>query len=208
MNIHTIVVGDFQVNCYILEPEQGKAIVIDPGDDTDQIADLLKDKGLTPIAYLMTHGHVDHITSLREIAEKFPAPIALHADDAAWAFGEESRIMPFLEVPSKPEEIAIDLKERREIADLGTPCEVIHTPGHTPGSVCFYFPRCSVVVTGDTLFAGSVGRTDLPGGNARTLAESLNKLKELPDDTQVLPGHGPASTIGNEKRTNYFMRMP
>jgi glyoxylase-like metal-dependent hydrolase (beta-lactamase superfamily II) len=208
MNIHTIVVGDFQVNCYILSQEEGKAIIVDPGDDAARIAAMLREKDLTPIAYLMTHGHVDHITALKQIASEFPAPIALHGDDAEWAFGEESKIMPFLEIPARPEEIAIDLKQCREIPDLGTPCEVIHTPGHTPGSVCFYFPRCSVLITGDTLFAGSVGRTDLPGGSARTLAESLNKLKELPDDTQIFPGHGPASTIGSEKRTNYFMQMP
>lgn len=207
MNIHTVVVGEFQVNCYVIEPEPGKALVVDPGDDTELIQALLKKKGLTPAAYLMTHGHVDHITALRAISEIFPAPIALHGDDAAWAFGEESRIMPFLEIPPQPDEIAIDLKQCGEIPDLGTPCQVIHTPGHTPGSVCFYFPKCSVLITGDTLFAGSVGRTDLPGGSARTLAESLTKLKGLPDDTQIFPGHGPSSTIGTEKRTNYFMQM-
>ena len=207
MNIHTLVVGDFQVNCFVLEHTPGKALVVDPGDESGRIAALLQEKALIPEAYLMTHGHVDHITALCELAVQFPAPIALHADDAKWAFTEEARIMPFIDIPQDPGEIAIDLKTCDEVPGISTVCKVIETPGHTPGSVCFHFPNCSVLVTGDTLFAGSVGRTDLSGGSARQLTDSLNKLKDLPDDTAVLPGHGPSSTIGDEKRTNYFMQI-
>lgn len=207
MNIHTIVVGDFQVNCFIIELAQGKALVVDPGDDADAIASLIEQKKLVPEAYLLTHGHVDHISALGDLNERMPAPIALHADDAEWAFTEKSKIMPFIEIPRDPGEIAIDLKTCGTIPGISVECQVIQTPGHTPGSVCLYFPKHSILISGDTLFAGSVGRTDLPGGSSRMLTESLNSLKTLPHDTQVLPGHGPCSSIGHEKRTNYFMQM-
>jgi glyoxylase-like metal-dependent hydrolase (beta-lactamase superfamily II) len=207
MKIHTIVVGDFQVNCYVLETTPGKAVVIDPGDEGEKIAGFLKHNRLAPLSYLMTHGHVDHIAALHEVSSLLPAPIAMHGDDAKWAFGEESRIVPYLDIPAEPEEIALDLKDCTEVPGLGERCEVIHTPGHTPGSVCFYFRDCGVLITGDTLFAGSVGRTDFPGGDTRTLAKSLRKLKALPDDTQIFPGHGPSSTIVHEKMTNYFLQM-
>ena len=206
MNIHTIVVGDFQVNCFLLEHAPGKALVVDPGDSAAEIASLLEEKKLVPEAYLLTHGHVDHIAALCELNNMMPAPIALHADDAEWAFTEKSKIMPFIEIPRDPGEIAIDLKTCATIPDISVDCKVIQTPGHTPGSVCLHFPKSGVLISGDTLFAGSVGRTDLPGGSSKQLAESLEKLKELPDDTQVLPGHGPSSTIGHEKRINYFMQ--
>lgn len=207
MNIHTVVVGDFQVNCFLLEHKPGRALVVDPGDNAEDIAALLGREQLTPEAYLLTHGHVDHIAALAEMHALMPAPIALHADDAEWAFTEKSKIMPFIEIPKDPGEITIDLKTCGTVPGIDVDCQVIQTPGHTPGSVCLYFPQNSILISGDTLFAGSVGRTDLPGGSPRQLAESLNRLKELPDDTQVLPGHGPSSTIGEEKRVNYFMKM-
>lgn len=207
MNLHTIVVGAFEVNCFILEPSEGSALVVDPGADHERIAELLIQNHLTPKAYLLTHGHMDHISALKDLHDLYPAPIALHGDDTKWAFTAENAMPPFYPPPLSPGKIDIDLKNCPLIPDLGVTCKVIHTPGHTPGSVCFHFPDDGILLTGDTLFAGSVGRTDLNGGSARVLSESLKKLKLIPDETTVLAGHGPSSTILEEKRTNYFMQQ-
>jgi hydroxyacylglutathione hydrolase len=207
MDIHTVVVGAFEVNCYIVDLGDGDALVIDPGADPDAISEVLKDKGLTPSAYLLTHGHMDHISGLEALHSTHPAPIALHAADAKWAFGPLNEMPPYYPIPAKPEKIDIDLGACTAIPNIGASCTVITTPGHTPGSVCLHFPDSGVLFTGDTLFAGSVGRTDLPGGDSKELAESLKKLRFLSDETKVLAGHGPASNIGHEKKTNYFMQV-
>ncbi len=167
----------------------------------------LKDRGLSVAAYLMTHGHCDHISALATVHDVFPAPVAMHPGDWAWAFTDANTLPPFFSTaPRQPQSECIDFTDGAAYTHAGLDFAIIETPGHTPGGVCIYFERDGVLITGDTLFAGSVGRTDLHGGDSRVLAASLRKLRRLPDDTRIFPGHGPASTIGQEKRTNFFMQ--
>jgi glyoxylase-like metal-dependent hydrolase (beta-lactamase superfamily II) len=149
---------------------------------------------------------MDHISALAEVQSRFPAPVGLHTQDQSWAFTEVNQMPPFYGVPERPQSLERDFCSELEWSDAGLDYRVIPTPGHTPGGVCFYFPEQGALFSGDTLFAGSVGRTDLPGGDSRILKESLDHLALLDEDTVVYPGHGPATRIGHEKRTNFFMQ--
>jgi glyoxylase-like metal-dependent hydrolase (beta-lactamase superfamily II) len=206
MNIESITVGEFQANCFIVWAESSSAIVIDPGADPDIIMQFLKTNHISPSLYLLTHGHYDHVSAIGDLYRLMPAPVALHKDDLKWTFSEDNQMPPFYNVPQKPKEPIIDLIDGIERSDANLKYKVIHTPGHTPGSVCFYFIGHNTIFTGDTLFAGSVGRTDLHGGNSRKLQSSLEKIETLPDSTIIYPGHGPATTLLQEKKTNYFLR--
>ena len=197
----TIQVGGFEVNCSILV-ENGKAWIVDPGQEPDRIIDTLAKKGLEPAAVLLTHAHFDHIGAIPGLLEKFPdLPVYVHEKDAPM-FGHSLNQLP-PEYPSfaKPKNIA-HLNSLDSLEGL----EILETPGHTPGGVCYYLPKDKLLLSGDTLFAGSVGRTDLPGGDMATLMDSLRKLTALPDDTLVIPGHGPHTTIAAEKRGNPFLQ--
>jgi len=207
MNIETLIVGVFQVSCYVVWSKSKDAIIIDPGADADVIRRFMAGRELTAAAYLLTHGHVDHISALADLFDSAPAPIALHAADLKWAFEGDNQMPPFYGVPRRPSQIARTPDDGMEYSDAGLTYKVITSPGHSPGSVCFYFKDEDVLFTGDTLFAGSVGRTDLPGGNTRKLGTSLKKIAGLfPDKTLIYPGHGPSSNLGLEKQTNYFMQ--
>ena len=197
----TIQVGGFEVNCSILS-ENGKAWIIDPGQEADHIVALLEKKGLEPAAVLLTHAHFDHIGAIPGLLKAFPElPVYVHEKDAVM-FGHPMNQLP-PEYPSfaKPKNLITP-------SSLESPggLEVLETPGHTPGGVCYYFPKDKLLLSGDTLFAGSVGRTDLPGGDMATLMESLQKLTTIPDDTLVIPGHGMHTTIAAEKRGNPFLQ--
>ena len=200
----TIQVGGFEVNCSILS-ENGKAWIVDPGQEPGRIIDLLAKKGLEPAAILLTHGHFDHIGGIPGLLEKFPAlPVYVHEKDMQM-FGHPLNQLP-PEYPSftKPKNL-IAVNSTFNLQPSTFNLEVIETPGHTPGGVCYYFPKDKLLLSGDTLFAGSVGRTDLPGGDMATLMDSLQKLTALPDDTLVIPGHGPHTTISAEKHGNPFL---
>jgi glyoxylase-like metal-dependent hydrolase (beta-lactamase superfamily II) len=207
MNIEPIPTGAFEEICYLVWNTESQAIVFDPGYDADIISNKLEKLGLAVAAYVCTHGHADHINALAHLHAKHPAPIAMHSADWQWAFEGRNQIEPYYPVPKRPD---IDNFQPLETArdwtfkDLHFQC--IETPGHTPGSCCLLFPESGIMVSGDTLFKGSCGRTDLPGGDARQLKESLNKLKQLPDEVRVYPGHGPDTTIGIERLTNFFMQ--
>ena len=205
MKIHPVVVGAFQVNCYIIECGNGQALVVDPGDDVGTIAVTLREHKLTVAAYLLTHGHMDHVGGLEEMTELFPAPFAIHPADAAWAFSKANQALPYYETPGKPATAERKLADGMKLENGGLSCEVIATPGHTPGGVCFYFPAEKAIFTGDTLFNGSIGRTDFPGSDETLMEQSLRRLTKLPDDTFVYPGHGPRTTIGQEKKHNPFL---
>ena len=197
----TIQVGGFEVNCSILS-ENGRAWIVDPGQEPERIITLLSQKGLEPAAILLTHAHFDHIGAIPGLLEKFPSlPVFVHEKDAPM-FGHPLNQLP-PEYPSfaKPRNLA----PNNTIERLAT-LEILETPGHTPGGVCYYFPKEKLLLSGDTLFAGSVGRTDLPGGDMATLMNSLHKLTALPDDTLVIPGHGMHTTIAAERRGNPFLR--
>ena len=197
----TIQVGGFEVNCSILS-ENGKAWIVDPGQEADRIIDSLAKKGLEPAAALLTHGHFDHISGIPGLLEKFPElPIYVHEKDIPM-FGHPLNQVP-PEYPSfqKPRNL-VPLDNLEGLEGL----EILESPGHTPGGVCYYFPKDKLLLSGDTLFAGSVGRTDLPGGDMATLMESLQKLTALPDDTLVIPGHGMHTRIALEKSGNPFLQ--
>ena len=199
----TIQVGLYEVNCSILS-EGGKAWIVDPGHEADRIASLLEKKGLEPAAILLTHAHFDHIGAVTGLLERFPGlPVYIGEKDMAVISHPMNQLPPDYPPVKKPDSL-------RAIGQAGSiegldQLEVIETPGHTPGGVCYYLPTEKLLLSGDTLFAGSVGRTDLPGGDMATLVESLKKLTALPDDTLVIPGHGPHTTIGAEKRSNPFL---
>ncbi|MEI7851188.1 MAG: MBL fold metallo-hydrolase [Kiritimatiellales bacterium] len=207
MNVEILSVGSFEVNCAIVWGDAKQALIIDPGHDAADIEAVLRKNGLTVAAYLLTHGHADHLCALAELHKKHPAPVYIHAEDYKWAFGQQNQIQPYYPVPGKPVTEFIHPETSRDwkIADLSFQC--LETPGHTRGGVCYYFEEAKVIFTGDTLFKGTCGRTDLPGGDGRILAQSLKKLAALPDDITVHAGHNESTTIGYEKLTNFFMQQ-
>jgi len=206
IHIEKTVVGAFEVNCFVIWGLSPGAVVVDPGGDADSIRDILVRNHLGVAAYMLTHGHVDHIAALEELYETNPAPVGIHPHDGSWAFSETNLFPPFYGAPHKPAEIERNLSNGQEWNDSGLNYTILFTPGHSPGSVCLYFREEKTLICGDTLFQGSVGRTDLPGGDSRELTRSLRKLAVLPDDTKVYTGHGPETTIADEKKRNYFMQ--
>ncbi len=210
--LESFSVGPLQCNCTILgDPTTGEAIVIDPGEEITRIHKRLTELGLKLTQILITHAHIDHIGGALRLKRLTGAPILLNEDDLPLLQMMEMQA-GWLGIPT-PEVATPDasLAEAMQVGLGSLPAHVIRTPGHTQGSVCLYFepgPQLpgGLLVAGDTLFAGSIGRTDLPGGNSRQILSSIhNRLLVLPEQTPVLPGHGPATTIGHEKRRNPFL---
>jgi len=205
LKIGRIMLGICQTNCYFIYKEgDSKVIVVDPADDGEYIFKALKGKGFTVEGILLTHGHFDHIwgcselralTSAKVYALKEEEPVLLSADlNVSYQMGRGCTV--------KANELVSD---GDEITIAGMTCKVIATPGHTQGSCCYYFEESKMLISGDTLFEESVGRTDLPTGSMSTLSRSIkNKLAPLPDDVVVFPGHGSRTTIGHEKEYNPF----
>jgi hydroxyacylglutathione hydrolase len=210
--IHEILpVGMLQCNCHIVgDPLTRDAIVIDPGDDVAGILEILSRHKLTVRAILITHAHIDHVGGIKKLHDVTGAPVLMHESDLRlYNILDEQANM--LGVPMPPISNVDDfLREGSPVKWGNYELRVIHTPGHTEGSVCLYLPSNTtqnLLFAGDTLFAGSIGRTDLWGGSMREILRSLqNKLLALPDDTIVFPGHGPATTIGEERETNPFLQ--
>ncbi len=205
MKIETITVGPFESNCYIVSNSASEALIIDPGDNADLVIDRVKAGQFSVCAILITHGHIDHVSALADVHRAFPSPVAMHPLDASWAFQSLNQMMPYYAPPRAPSEISRKLADGQSWTDAGFQYEIIETPGHSPGSVSFYFREENTLFSGDALFNGSVGRVDLPGGDAHVLNNTLQRLAELPEDTRVYPGHGPSTTIGHEKNSNPFM---
>jgi hydroxyacylglutathione hydrolase len=200
------VVGPLQCNCYVVgDPDTKEAMVIDPGDDADGIAEALAERDLTVTAIVATHAHFDHIVAAERLRVLTGAPFHLHGGDKPllpW-MQESGRLFLGLDLPAPPE-VDTEVGEGDTIAAGDVSLEVLHTPGHSPGSISLISPE--VVFSGDTLFAGSVGRTDLPGGDTDALVNAVKeKLFELDDSNTVYPGHGPATTLGEEKAHNPFV---
>ncbi|WP_367129964.1 MBL fold metallo-hydrolase [Saccharothrix sp. HUAS TT1] len=212
-------VGALQANCFVLAAGAGEAcVVVDPGQDAaEPIAEVLREHRLSPVAVLLTHGHFDHTFSVAPVCDGNDIPAWIHPDDRAMladplkGMSAHSRASFFggdLEL-REPREVR-ELADGAELDLAGLKLTVDHTPGHTGGSVMFRAGTGEggrLVLSGDTLFAGSIGRTDLPGGNHREMLTSLRtKVLTLADDTVVLPGHGPTTTIGRERASNPFLR--
>ena len=198
MKINVLPVGDLGTNCYLLEDEQAKvAALIDPGDEAEALVQLLREKELRLEYILLTHGHYDHTTAVPALHEALPeAKIYIHQSDS---FGAGGRLFP---LASQVDELQL-YDEGDPLQLGGITIEVLHTPGHSLGSVVL--KTDGVLFTGDTLFAGSCGRTDLRGGNYEQIMASLKRLGELEGDYMVLPGHDERSTLEQERNTNYYM---
>jgi hydroxyacylglutathione hydrolase len=204
----TIPVGPLQCNCSILGDETSlEAIVVDPGDDIAHILAILNRHNLTVKQIIITHAHIDHIAGAQRLKHLTGAPILYNQNDLPLVQMMDMQA-GWLGIPT-PEVLPPDdtLDDNKRIAITGLSGSILHTPGHTQGSVCLYLPEQSLLLAGDTLFAGSVGRTDLPGGNTPQLISSIHhRLLTLPDDVTVIPGHGPKTSIGAERNSNPFLQ--
>lgn len=208
--LEILPVGPLQVNCYVLGcPRTHRAIVVDPGDDAADILALLRRHGLQLDRILATHAHFDHLLGAREVQQATGAPLYLHPADRPLVAAMRRTCMAWLGYdPGEPPAIHGDLTpgEVVQVGDLAL--EVRHTPGHSPGGVTLVDHAGRRAFTGDALFAGSIGRTDFPGSSLKTLLESIRReILTLPDDYALLSGHGPASTVGRERRGNPFLGM-
>jgi glyoxylase-like metal-dependent hydrolase (beta-lactamase superfamily II) len=207
--IHEILpVGPLQCNCSIFGDEQTReAIVVDPGDEIGQIQQILSRHQLQVKAIVITHAHIDHIGGAAKLKKLTGAPVYMNENDL------ELRDMLDMQAgwlgiapPEKPE-IDVAARDGDKLELNGQPFLVMHTPGHTQGSISLYLPGENKLIAGDTLFRDSIGRTDLPGGNGRQILVSIReKLLPLDDEVVVIPGHGPETTIGREREYNYFLR--
>ena len=201
MNRQTLQVGGFEVNCTILN-DGDQAWLIDPGQEGERLVAFLEKAALRPQGVLLTHAHFDHIGAIPFLQGKFGnLPVYVHANEEKVLHNPLNQLPPEYPPLGPVRDLRILKADEPPFSGL----EIIETPGHTPGGVCYYLPTERLLLSGDTLFAGSVGRTDLPGGDMATLMDSLAKLTVLPDETVVIPGHGVFTTIGDEKKGNPFL---
>lgn len=205
MNRCVLPLGAYEANCSILWRDPLQAWIIDPGDDCDSIVDCLKSHHLTPKIIVLTHGHFDHISAVNALLKRYPnLPVYLHAADVPLAFSPFNAMPPYT-VTQRPTTLDTSKHDGDTLCCGGLIAQILHTPGHTPGSCCLYFEQEHLLVAGDMLFLGSVGRTDFPGGSMHAMQQSIKRLKQLPDNTDVITGHGPLTTLDNEKKSNpYF----
>ncbi len=209
-NVRRLEVGPLGANCYIFsDPGSLTAAVIDPGGDGEKIARLIERDKLEAALVINTHAHIDHIGANRFLVSRFRVPLAVHALDAEALLRAELNLEYLLPDPIDSPAADRLLEDGDEIEVGGSFLRVIHTPGHTPGGICLYCENPSgpgLVFTGDTLFAAGIGRTDFPGGSLPALLDSIRRrVFSLPPETLVLPGHGPATTVGREKGGNPFL---
>ena len=207
--IHEILpVGPLQCNCSVIGDETTReAMVIDPGDDIEDVAAIISKHNLKVKQIVITHAHIDHVGGAMKLRALTGAPILLNQNDYA--------LLKMIDVQAtwvgmeSPGEVKIDaeLAHGENLSAGSLSANVLHTPGHSEGSVCLYFPTEKLLIAGDTLFAGSIGRTDLPGGSFEKIMRSLHQsVLALPDDTVVIPGHGPKTTIGDEREGNPYLK--
>ena len=194
LKIHVLPLGDYQTNCYIVHEENSTdCLIIDPGYEPEIISSYLEEKGLTPEAILLTHCHFDHVGAVKDLAAQYDCKVFLDKKELA---------MPPM-LTNGPLYYTDGYGDADTLTLAGIPIQVLETPGHTPGSVCLIME--DTLFPGDTLFAGSCGRTDLPCGDARAMRDSLRRLAALSENYRVCPGHGPSSTLNREKKTNPYL---
>lgn len=200
----SIVVGELEVNCYLIySKESKKCFIVDPGDESKKIIKSVNELELIPVAVILTHAHMDHCGGVSGVLSEFDIPLVMHENELPVLrsdINKEISAALGLFIPDAPDRY---IAEGDEIGDDDLKIKVVHTPGHTPGSVCL--STDGLLFTGDTLFAGSIGRTDLPGGDFKTIQDSLDRLRPLPPETIILPGHGDSTTLKRELDFNPFM---
>lgn len=205
MRVKRIEVGPLLTNCYLIWDDEGNGIIVDPGDEPDKIWGLVEGEGVSVRAIVVTHAHVDHIAAAGPLCRRTKLPLSMHGEDKPLLSSYIDQAISFLGVdyiPPPPEEISF--VEDGDLIEAGSiSLSVIHTPGHSPGSICLKGE--GILFSGDLIFKGSVGRTDLPGGDIEMLMRSIRKILILPHDTKIYPGHGPETTLGFEILTNPFL---
>ena len=195
LNVHALVLGAYQTNCYIIHDDASKTCcVIDPGYQSEDILDKLTDLGLSLEAILLTHGHFDHVGAVRDLVADTGCAVYLCAEDLNMPANLTAGQLYYTNTYAEGSQLHL----------AGLDITVLHTPGHTPGSVCLLVD--STLFAGDTLFAGSCGRTDLPGGSWEQMQQSLKRLSQIEANLWVLPGHGESTTLNEEKRHNPYLR--
>ena len=203
LSVATVTVGMLEVNCYVVwRGAGGPAVIIDPGADAEAVLHAVRARALRPAAVLLTHAHVDHIGGVPGIVAATDIPVFVHAADRELYADPDNALRPWLPpVGNLPEPVAAPPSVD------GLDYTVVPAPGHTPGGACYYFPDDAALFAGDTLFQGSVGRTDLAGGDTAALMATLReRILTLPDATRVFPGHGPPTTVGAERATNPYLQ--
>ena len=213
MKVKQFVFNHFQTNCYVLWDEVSKqCAIVDPTSEAsyedERLAQFVQENGLTVVKLLLTHAHVDHVAGLRDACERYGLPVTLHRDGVKLLKQAEAYGMMMGFGVSAMDDLACEYVEDDDVLIIGNNCEIEcrYVPGHCPGSMVYVLKDEKMVLTGDALFCGSIGRTDLPGGNYSLLIEKIrSRIMVLPDEYQVLPGHGELSTIGEERRYNGFL---
>ena len=208
MKWEQLPLGPLQTNCYLIINSENSCLIIDPGEEGSKLINEIEKKNLKPQAILLTHAHFDHIGAVDVIREKYAIPVYIHENEADWLTNPSlngSTLFFAGQISLKPSGSHLIAGEKKmTIGDFDF--EVLETPGHSPGSVSYYFKEGDFIASGDALFQGSIGRTDLNGGSCRSFINSIhNRLLVLPENTVVLPGHGPTTTIRREMDSNPFL---
>ena len=208
MEWNRIPLGLLQTNCYILWNDDKDCIIFDPGDEGEKLCRWIDQQQLKPVAVLLTHAHFDHIGAVDKVRESYHVPVHVHENEAKWlldpSLNGSQLFLRDRPIRVKPADVIISVEKELVIGPFRF--QLLETPGHSPGSLSYYSPELQAVFCGDTLFNGSIGRTDLPGGNHDELLNSIHeRLLTLPEETTVLPGHGPETSIENEMDGNPFL---